>query len=96
MDEINLSKQWHIRLYSATLASDDYDVIGQAHRDPLNHNKIVTVDDWRFDEARGEALDDWKDVTSHISVTEDVNNGSQFQSADGQIGRLHLYDGLDS
>lgn len=95
MDEIYLSRQWHIRLYSGNVATDDYAVIGQAHRDPLNHNKIITVDDWHFDDARGQALGDWTDNSSYVSVTQDINNGDQFDTADGSVGRLHLFDGLD-
>ncbi|ERH13168.1 MAG: hypothetical protein J07HB67_02203 [halophilic archaeon J07HB67] len=86
-DRIFGFKQWHIRLYDldSHLEEGDYPVIGQAHKDPFDHNKIQNKP-WKFDSAR-------EKVTSGLTNTgvsvelESVGNGGPFDTADGSVAR---------
>lgn len=58
--------QYHIRLYDYD-GPGDVSVIGQAHKDPLDHGHISDRDDlpggvlWRYDEARDAAVQCWEE-----------------------------------
>jgi hypothetical protein len=86
-DEISLSKQWHVRLYNLNshTSEDEYPVIGQAHKDPYDHNKFGSQP-WKFDSARQKVTDGL--TSTGISVEEEtVGNGSQFDTADGNVAK---------
>ncbi|MCO8267083.1 hypothetical protein ACOZ4B_19585 [Haloferax prahovense] len=86
MDRIQFTKQWHVRLYN--IGHDTYDVIGQAHRDPLNHNQGIKVDNWHFDDAREEIVGCWIDNSSRYPARSSLNNGSDWESHNGNIAML--------
>lgn len=59
--------QYHIRLYDVDV--DGVDAVGQAHRDPCNHNKGIEIDDWAFDETRSEVDSWWDGAGSSFDTT---------------------------
>jgi hypothetical protein len=76
---------------------DSIDVVGQTHRDPWLHGqfhvevwkiKIGNEPNWHFAEARQITTDDWRSWGSTIS-TIDVNNGSEWPSSDGKLGKIY-------
>lgn len=77
MDRIFFTRQWHIRLYDVD--EPNYSAVGQAHRDPLNHNQGITIDDWHFDAASNESASDWPGG----GYCTDFGNGSGFDSSSG-------------
>ncbi|WP_238593333.1 hypothetical protein [Natronobacterium lacisalsi] len=86
MDRIQFTKQWHVRLYD--IDHETYEVVGQAHRDPLNHNKGVTVDDWHFDDAREEIVEGWMNNSSRYPSRSSLENGADWDSHNGNIAML--------
>lgn len=86
MDRIQFTEQWHVRLYE--IDHPTYDVIGQAHRDPLTHNQLITVDDWHFDDARANVVDAWTDNSSRYPARSSLDNGSAWDSHNGRIAML--------
>ena len=61
--------QYHIRLYDVD--ADGVEAVGQAHRDPCNHNQGIKIDDWEFDETRWEVEDWWKYTGYRFNTTSD-------------------------
>lgn len=86
MDRIYFTRQWHVRLYE--VSDGTYDVVGQAHRDPLNHNQLVTIDDWHFDAAKERIVDCWTSHSSRTPFSALLENGSQWGSHDGRAALL--------
>lgn len=86
MDRIQFTKQWHVRLYN--IHHPTYDVVGQVHKDPLNHNQGITIDDWNFDDAREQIVDDWTSKFPRSIYRALLNNGSDWDSHNGRIALL--------
>lgn len=86
-DRISLSKQWHIRLYDLNnhLNENEYPVIGQAHKDPYDHNKIGNQP-WKFDTAREEVTNGLTETGVAVEK-EDVGNGASFDTSDGHVAK---------
>lgn len=72
-----LPDQYHVRLYDVD--SETAPVVGQAHRDPNDHNQITGVDDWKFKEAREEicGADPWHGYPYEID-NEYIGNGYRY------------------
>lgn len=86
--EIHYTRQWHIRAYDVSVDSstESIQVIGNAHRDPLDHNKIGD-EPWQFNDARDEAANDWE---SWGESSEYVFMGStRWETHDGNLSVIY-------
>lgn len=88
MDRIYVTRQWHVRLYEVD--HDRYTVVGQAHRDPLNHNQGITIDDWHFDDSKAQIVDDWTNNSSRHPYYANLASGAGFESHDGYAALLRV------
>jgi hypothetical protein len=83
------STQFHMRLYD--LSFENAHVAGQAHKDPCNHNKGITVAEWKFALSRGNVKDWWSG--SDTPVTTEVvnvgNNDPDWDTHDGKIAYIY-------
>jgi len=85
-NEIDKSKQWHIRVWDVD--ENEVAVIGQAHKDPYDHNQIGNKP-WQFDSARSEALSDWNDW-GYETDDSTINTGyTKWDTHDGWIGAVY-------
>ncbi len=99
MDEIDTTKQWHVRLYNiGDYKYSNHSVVGQAHVDPYDHglrkylHLLPYVNDlsvnWYFDKARERVLDDWG--YNGFSYTRNNVGNDNFDSDDSHNGEIGL------
>lgn len=86
--------QLHIRLYDVSDQNGRFDVVGQAHRDPEDHNKIrdeVPIDeiDWKYNRARDQAMSCWE---SNDKATENAG-GAYTNHYDAGRDNVDTHDG---
>ncbi|WP_152436439.1 hypothetical protein [Halosimplex carlsbadense] len=91
-DAVLKSEQWHIRLFDLPTTINrnysHYCAIGQAHRDPWDHDLSPVSGGITFTQGRQQIEDIWRDLgfsTTHI----DVGNQDQFNKWDGVICNIH-------
>ncbi|OAQ51588.1 hypothetical protein HTG_16150 [Natrinema mahii] len=96
--------QVHIRLYDVSSYNNSFDVVGQVHRDPEDHNKVrgeIPIDeiDWRYNKSRSEVRDCWE---NNDNASDDGEAGSSLYQAgrggvdthDGKIAAI-VNDGFE-
>ncbi len=86
--EIYYTRQWHIRVYDVSVDSstDSIQVIGNAHRDPLDHN-LIGDDPWYFNDARDEAMNDWESWSRSAEYV--FGGGTRWETHDGNVGVIY-------
>ena len=81
--------QFHMRLYD--LSFENAHVAGQAHKDPCNHNQLITIDEWKYALSRGNVVDWWSGSDTPVSteVVDVGNNDPNWDTHDGKIGCIY-------
>lgn len=97
-------KQWHSRLFYVPKEMDlEYQVIGQAHRDPVLHghpsraiskNTPIKINtDWKLGESRRQVRDDWSKWgfgSTSVDIDNDtLPNGNRRNSSEGKLTMIH-------
>lgn len=83
------STQFHMRLYD--IGFQNAHAVGQAHKDPCNHNQGITIDEWKFALSRGNVVDWWSGYSTPVSteVVDVGNNDPNWDTHDGKIGYIY-------
>jgi len=86
--EIYYARQLHIRVYNVSVDSsvEPIQVIGNAHRDPLDHNHIGD-EPWEFNDARDETSSDWGSWGQQSETV--FMGGTQWETHDGNMDVIY-------